>query len=156
MGRRKRSKTDNTVVVVEDEKKTGWSKGERKRYQRYMENKLAQREKNGEITVKDFPFKKISRPVKTLEKGWVFNVTWETTQEEPIALFGCERFLQQNVSTYSNKTLDEVKADLMKKQMENDNESMEDANQHYDYIEHKTEFETYEKEEEEEDEQEKE
>ena len=102
-----------------------FSKGQKLAFRRYAKKTETDNIKSGKITEQAFPYNKISRPKRGNDGKWILGVTWKTTNEEPVSLFGNEIWMSKNMPCYKKMTADEVTKDLVKKQMEND--KMDDA-----------------------------
>ena len=104
-----------------NEKKQKWTSAKRIAYKRRMEKLQKQREQKGEITVKDFPFTSVDEPELDENGNWVIPIHWEVTKEEPVALYGCEEYLQQQgPPSWRGKSIDEIEEDLLNKQKNNE------------------------------------
>lgn len=92
---------------------------------RYAKRKVTQMLKVKQLTEESFEFKKINMAKKKLDGKWEYEVEWENTFVPPAAIFGCEDWMAKHIPSYQGKTPDEVREDLIKKQMENDRETDE-------------------------------
>ena len=104
-----------------NQQKQKWTTAKREAYKRRMEKLQEKRTEKGEITVKEFPFLSVDEPELDENGNYVVPVHWDTTKEEPVALYGCEEFLQQHgPPCWRGKTIDEIEEDLLNKQNHNE------------------------------------
>ena len=112
-----------------NEKRQKWTSAKRTANKRRMEKLLKQKEQNGAITVKEFPFTSVDEPQRDENEKWVIPIHWEVTKEEPVALYGCEEYLQQQgPPCWRGKNIDEIEEDLLQKQNENKGNNEEEEN----------------------------